>query len=32
MILEEFYAQAKIKVVRFNDGGVYKIVPKTGLY
>ena len=32
MSLVEFYAQARIKVVRFNDGGVYKIVPKTSLY
>ena len=32
MSLDEFYAQAKIKVVRFNDGGVYKILPKTSLY
>ena len=32
MSLVEFYAQARIKVVRFNDGGVYQILPRPRFY
>ena len=32
MSLDEFYSRAKIKVVRFNDGGVYQILPRPRFY
>ena len=32
MSLEVFYSRAKIEVIRFNDGGVYQILPRTTFY